>query len=121
MRGGLAVGDHEDHRLGGAVLVEEAAREHQPVLQVGALHAVPVVLDERVGRHDPRVVAETDDLDGVLRVLGGDQRVQRERGRLGLAPRAPQLHRVGHVDEQGDGRGRAALGLDHLEVLGRQL
>ena len=51
--------------------------------------------------------------------LRGDQRVQRQRGGLRLAPGAAQLHRVRHVDEQRDGGRGAALGLDDLEVLGR--
>ena len=70
VRGRLAVGDHQDDRLGVAVLVEVPPGEHQPVLQVGALHAVPVVVDQRAGRHHAGVVAEADDLDRVLRVLG---------------------------------------------------
>ena len=40
MRGRLAVGDDEHDRLGVGVLVQEAAGEHQRVLQVRALHVV---------------------------------------------------------------------------------
>ena len=71
------------------------------------------------GLHHAGVVAEADDLDGVLRILRRDQGVQRERGRLRLAPRAAQFHRVRHVDEQGDGGRAAPLGLVDLEVVGR--
>ena len=112
----LAVGHDQDDRLVLRVPVDVAAGQHQRVVQVGALHHVPAQPGQLGLAQFARVVGEADDLDGVLRELAAQQRVQRERGLLGRRPGPAQLHRVGQVDEQGHDRGAAALGLGHLEV-----
>ena len=119
MRGRLAVGDDQHDRLVLGVLVEVAAGDHQRVVQVGALHHVPAEAGQLGLVQLPRVVGEPDDLDRVLRVLGAQQRVQRERGLLGHRPGAAQRHRVGQVDQQADRRRVAPLGLRHPEVVAR--
>ena len=65
--GRLAVGDHQDDRLGVAVVGEEPPGQHQAVLQVGALQRVHGQLGERLGPEHLRGRGEPDDLDGVLR------------------------------------------------------
>ena len=47
VRGRPAIGDHHDHRLGEAVLVDVSAGQHQGVLQVGVLDPIPIVVDQR--------------------------------------------------------------------------
>ena len=68
-------------------------------------------------------IAEEQHLEGVLRVLGGDQLRQREGD--GLGRRDPVLavedHRVGDVDRQDGGAGGQVLGLVDLEVVLGQL
>ena len=73
-----------------------------------------------LGLQLPRVVAEPDQVQRVVRVAALDQRVQRERHLLGVDEVTAQRHRERQVEQQ-RGRGLGALlGLDHLEVVGVQ-
>ena len=121
MRGRLAIGHDHDDGFRVRMLRDVPAREHECVLQVGALHHVPGQTGKLGGRQSAGVVGEADDLDRVLRVLRRHQRMQGQRGCLGGAPRAAQCHRVRQVDEQCDRGARPLLGLDDFEVVDGQM
>ena len=91
------------------------------MLEVGAvLVRVPAELRERLGPQLAGVVGEADDGQVVARVLGPDQRVERDRDALGGEVAPPEQHRAAHVHEQ-DGRGRRRpLRPEDLEVVGVQ-
>ena len=87
------------------------------MLHVGTVDRLPVDLGEVAGRHATGVVAEPDDVDGVLGVAGGDERVQCERHALRGQPVTAQRHRARHVEQQHGGGRSALLGLFDLEVV----
>src|SRR5580700_1209713 len=66
VRGGLAVGDDEHDRVVLGTLVQEAAGQHERMVQVGALHHVPAEPGQVGLPQFPGVVGESDHLDAVL-------------------------------------------------------
>ena len=87
------------------------------MLEVGAvLVAVPGQLGECAGPDLAGVVGEADDRQVVARVLGPDQRVERDGDLLGSQEAAAQQHRAAHVDEQDRRRLGQHLGPVDLEV-----
>ena len=66
----------------------------------------------------PRVVAEPDQVERVVRVAALDQRVQRQRHLLRVDEVPAQRHREREIEQQGGRRLGALLRLDHLEVVG---
>jgi hypothetical protein len=116
--GRLAVGDQQ-HLLGGVPLLgERSPGQVEGVLHVGAVHRLPVDLGEIARSHRPGVVAEPDDLEMVLGIGGGDERVERQRHPLGGKPVPAQRHRPGHVEQEHGGGAGAVLGFGDLEVVG---
>src|SRR5580698_10484339 len=73
VRGRLAIGNHDDHRLVLRMPVNVPPGQHQRVLQVGALHHLPAQAGQFGLADLARVVGEADDLDRVLRVLAPQQ------------------------------------------------
>ena len=62
-----------DNRLRRGVSVDEASREHQRVLQVGALHVLRLDRRHVARAQHPRVVREADDLQRILGELRRDE------------------------------------------------
>src|SRR5262249_14032206 len=86
VRCGLAVGDDEDHRLGVGVLAQMPTGQAQGLLQVRALLLAWRDRGELGLAQHRRGQAESDDLERVLRELGGHQVRQRECRLLHRAP-----------------------------------
>ena len=120
VRGRLAVGDHQHDRLGVGVPAQVPRREHQRVLEVGALHPLRLDVGELHRREPPGGQVEADDLQRVLPEPGLHQVRERERGLLHRPPAALVHHRERQVDAERDRGRRTPLGLDHLEVLDQQ-
>ena len=104
----------------------ECRRRCRPASCSACCRLVPCTMSGSTAASSPcgqrhRVPAEPDDLQRVLREPGGDQVRQRQRGLLHRAPAALGDHRERQVDAERHRRRRPPLGLDHLEVLDRQL
>ena len=80
-RRGLAVGDQEDLLVRLLLAGEEAAGELQRLAGVGVVRA-GLDVGESAERHLLGAVAEEDDVEVVLRILGGDQLGEGERDGL---------------------------------------
>ena len=119
MRGRLAVRDDDHLLVPSLVPVQELARQHQAVLDVGAVDRLVVgELGQLMGLDRARVIAEGDHLEEVARELAADQRIKRQRHLLRRIKVAAQRHRPAHVDHQ-HGRGLGAeLRPVNLEVIG---
>ena len=91
------------------------------MLEVRAvLVGVPRQLGQRLRPELAGVVREADDREVVARVLGADERVERDRDLLRREIAVAQEHRAAHVDEQHGRRRGRALGAVDLEVVGAE-
>ena len=103
------------------MLREQATREVERVMHVGAVHALPPGGGELPRLHLARVVAEADQVQRVVRVPSLDQRVERERHLLRVHVVTAERHREREVEQQRGRRLGALLGLEQLEVVGFEL
>ena len=117
--GGFTIGDDEDHRLRVGMPTQVTTREHQGVVQIGALLVDAVEPGEFGRRHHTGVPAERDELQRIPAEARGHEMVEREGRAFHRHPATVHDHRERRVDEQRDRRLRPLLGLDHLDVLHR--
>ena len=120
--GRLAVGDDHDLAVGGPAAGQDPAGQEEPVLEVRAvLVAVPGELGQRPRPDLAGVVGKADHGQVVARVLGPDQRVERDGHLLGCEEAAAQEHRSAHVDQQDRGSARRLLRPMDREIGGVEL
>ena len=117
VRGRLAVGDHQHHRLGVGVPAQMPGRQRQRVMQVGALLVDALQPGQLGGGHGAGVAAERDDLQRIRAEPGAHQVVQRQRRALHRQPAVLHHHRERRVHQQRHRGLGAGLGLGDLDVV----
>ena len=116
MRGRLPIGHDQHHWLGVRVPSYMTQREHQGMLQIGALYPLRLGLGQLDRRQPTSKPVETDDLQGVLPEPSLYEVVERQRRLLHGPPTPVMDHGKREVDTQRYGCADPPLGFGDLEI-----
>ena len=118
----LAIRDDDNLLVGAAVLGQQLLRQHQGVLEVGAvLVAVLPDIEEVFFLKLPGKLREADDVQPVLGELAPDEGIEGDGCALGGFEVIPHKHRQAHIQHQDDGCAGGGVPLVHLEVIHAQI